>query len=176
MSLLLLIDGYNVLAPSAPPRSPDPMWLHRERAQLLERLATHLPGSVRQRTQVVFDAANPPRDRPDRFVYQDIDVQFAVNYPEADDLLEEIIRGHSSPKQLAVVSSDHRVQTAASRRSAEAFDSQSWLDSLLDGNLRLSPRANVIDRDAGEGRGDHGDDGLKLKAEDVNDWMDEFGF
>ena len=148
MSLLLLIDGYNVLAPAAPPRVSDPMWLHRERMQLIERLATHLPEAVRTRTHLVFDAANPPPDRPDRFSHQGIQVQFAIAYPEADDLLEETIRGHSSPKQLTVISSDHRVQAAATRRGAVAFDSQDWFDDLLDGKLRLSPRAKV----AGRGR------------------------
>ena len=98
MSLLLLIDGYNVVAPVAPPsRNVDPMWLERERRQLIHRLVKHLGAEVRRRTCVVFDAANPPPNRLSRFQMEGIDVRFAVGYPEADDLLEELIAAHSAP-------------------------------------------------------------------------------
>ena len=174
MSLLLLIDGYNVLSPAAAPTRHDPMWLHRERMQLISRLTKHLPVEVTGRTCVVFDAANPPPDRPDRFEVDGIKIRFAVDHPEADDLLEEIIRGHSSPKQLAVISSDHRVQTAATRRGAAAYDSQPWLDDLLDGKVRLAKRASG----AGQGRGDERPEDGKPESvdEDVDDWMKKFGF
>ncbi len=144
MSLLLLIDGYNVVAPAAPPsqtlgsRNPDVRWLQRERMQLIGRLVKHLDPDVRSRTCVVFDAANPPPDRPTQFQIEGIDVCFSVDYPEADDLLEEMIAAHSAAKNLAVVSSDRRVQAAAKRRGSLALDSQQWLDDLLDGKVRLA--------------------------------------
>ena len=77
-----------------------------------------LDEKLRRRTCVVFDATDPPRDRPHRFDIDHMSVRFAVDYAEADDLLEEIIAQHSAPKQLAVVSSDRRIQVAASRRGA----------------------------------------------------------
>jgi hypothetical protein len=181
MSLLLLIDGYNVVAPVAPPsrnsysRDPDVRWLHRERMQLIQRLVKHLDQDVRRRTCVVFDAANPPPDRPSEFQIEGIDVRFAVDYPEADDLLEELIASHSAPKTLAVVSSDHRVQAAARRRGSLALDSQGWLDDLLDGNVRLA----VTGRSgAGQGSGQAGDEkpSQKIDDDDVEKWMREFGF
>jgi len=177
VSLLLLIDGYNVIPPVAPPNGQaDPMWLQRERMQLVRRLSQHLQDDVRRRTCVVFDAQQPPRDRPSQFEVDEIEVRFAVNYPEADDLIEEMIAAHSAPKQLAVVSSDHRVQTAARRRGAASFDSQPWLDKLMDGRLQLSPTARKARRVGGEGQGSelsskpHNDDN------DVDQWMREFGF
>ncbi len=173
MSLLLLIDGYNVVAPVAPPgRSVDDNWLHRERMLLIERLSTHLDPFVRQRTCVVFDAANPPKDRPSEFQIADLTIRFAIDYPEADDLLEQLISDHSVPKQLAVVSSDHRVQAAARRRGATCFESQSWLDALLDGNVQLAVKPGG----AGQGSDETNDKPIpKLNQSEVNDWLREFG-
>ena len=142
MSLLLLIDGYNVVSPVAPPsRNPDANWLHRERMLLIDRLTNHLDEDTRKRTCVVFDAANPPPNRPNEFSMNHITVRFAVGYPEADDLIEELIAAHHSPKQLAVVSSDHRIVAASGRRGAKCFDSQPWLDDLLDGKVCLAVRS-----------------------------------
>jgi len=178
MSLLLLIDGYNVVAPVAAPsrnpgRKPDPTWLHRERNQLIHRLAQHLSEDIRCRTCVVFDAANPPPDRPSEFEVEGISVRFAVDHPEADDLLEEIIAADSAPKTLAVVSSDHRVQTAAKRRSCVCFDSQPWLDDLIDGKVGL---AVVPNRRAGEGSQPKSDKPDSVDEGDVQKWMEDFGF
>ena len=178
MSLLLLIDGYNVVSPVAPPSgNPDPRWLQRERMQLLTRLSENLDEATRQRTCVVFDAANPPRDRPDQFDFHGIDVRFAVDYPEADDLLEEMIAAHHAPKTLAVVSSDHRVQTAAKRRGAAHYDSQPWLDDLLDGcvGLGLVIRRPGHGEEGGQGSGDSGKPD-HIDDDDVDSWMKEFGF
>lgn len=180
MSLILLVDGYNVVAPVAPPgRMPDPHWLQRERDQLLRRLVKHLDDSVRNRTCVVFDSANPPSDRPSEFEVAGIQVRFAVDYPEADDLLEEIIAAHSAPKSLAVVSSDHRVQAAAKRRGSQTFEAQNWLDNLLDGRIGL---ATPPTGGAGQGSvsgppGGHGSDKPDaVDNDDVQRWMNDFGF
>ena len=174
MSLLLLIDGYNVVAPvAAPGRVPDPTWLQRERNLLLQRLVQHLSGDVRLRSCVVFDAANPPRDRPSEFVVDGISVRFAVDYPEADDLLEQIIAAHSAPKSLAVVSSDHRVQAAAKRRGCKPFDSQPWLDDLLRGRVNL---AVPSDGGAGQGTEPTSDKPETIDDDDVQQWMDDFGY
>jgi predicted RNA-binding protein with PIN domain len=175
-SLLLLIDGYNVVAPAVPPaRRGDASWLHHERMRLIDRLVKHLDDHVRRRTVVVFDAANPPPDRPSRFTMSGVDVQFAVGYAEADDLVEELIAAHSAPKRLAVVSSDGRIQTAASRRGCATFASDVWLDDLLDGKPRL---AIEYSRGAGQGsQREPGDEKPKtVSNEDLEQWMQDFGF
>ena len=177
MSILLLIDGYNVVSPVAPPRqprrSPDPNWLHRERMLLINRLIENLDEATRKRTSVVFDASNPPRDRPSEFQIDFIHIRFAIDYPEADDLIEEIIQDHHSPKQLMVVSSDHRLQTAAKRRGAKFHDSAEWLDALMDGNVHLA-----IDPQKRAGQGSVKSDKPvdELTDQKVEDWMREFGF
>ncbi|MEM1067403.1 MAG: NYN domain-containing protein [Planctomycetota bacterium] len=184
MSLLLLIDGYNVIPPVAPPgRGADPNWLQRERMQFIQRLCHHLQESLRRRTCIVFDAADPPRDRPSRFSVDELRVVFAVGYAEADDLLEEIIADHSAPKQLAVVSSDRRVQAAANRRGATAYDSQDWLDQLLDGRVQVAPSQQAKVRREGKGSGQDSDAKPDIDREDpksgfgdTEQWLRDFGF
>ena len=175
-SLLLLIDGYNVVAPSVPPaRRGDTNWLHHERMRLIDRLVTQLDEHLRERTMVVFDAANPPPDRPSRFTVSGIEVQFAVGYAEADDLIEELIAAHSAPKRLAVVSSDGRIQTAANRRGCATFASDVWLDDLLAGKPRLA-----IEYRHGAGQGSQRESGDEkpntVSDEDLEQWMQDFGF
>jgi len=43
----------------------------------------------------------------------------------------ELIQKHSQPRQLTVVSNDHLIQTAATRRDATAIDADVWFDSLV---------------------------------------------
>lgn len=191
MSLLLLIDGYNIAQPIAPSRRPDPRWLQQNRNVLLRDLSTFLSEPIRKSTCVVFDAANPPRDRPDRFTHQEIDVRFSVGYPTADDLIEEIIRAHHTPKRLMVVSSDHRVQIAARRRNARHFDSQPWIDDLTDGKIHLAVaipgESSVVEEPGRAGQGgrkkrDRSDNPAPAEkpriqdSKEVADWMREFGF
>lgn len=170
-ALWLLIDGYNVVKPSAAPRRDPIGWLHRERRMLLDRLTWHLPERVRQRTCVVFDAKDPPPGVSDRFEHEFIRVRFAVEYPEADDLLEKIIARHSAAKQLTVVSSDNRVKTAASRRGATAWLSDEWLDRLMDGKLELAVDRSKWMPDQGISNSDP-----TATSSDVDQWLDEFGF
>lgn len=188
--MLILIDGYNVIAPVAPPgKNPASDWLHRERMRLIDRLATQLDPQLASQTCVVFDASTRSRtalgiDATSDSTYRlrQIEVRFAVNHDEADDLIEELIALHSSPKRLTVVSSDHRLQAAARRCGATAFDSQPWLDALLDGNLRLAISWPPAKRDGAGPGGDHGltGDAEKSDALDVDDttvqqWMRAFG-
>ncbi len=174
--MLLLVDGYNVVSPAAAPARGADDWLHRERTRLLDRLASQLDRSVRARCCVVFDAANPPPGRPNRFTHQSIDVRFAVGYPEADDLIEEIIAIQSAPKRLAVISSDHRIQAAAARRSAMAFDAEPWLDDLIDGRVRLAHKVVRTGQDDGAGQGSVDDDKPEgVSPDDARKWLEDFG-
>ncbi len=176
MSLLLLIDGYNLIAPvAAPARRPTSDWLDRERKQLIERLVKHLPTRIRIRCCVVFDAANPPLGAVDRYEIEGIRIRFAVGYPEADDLLEELILAHTAPKQLAVVSTDQRIQTAARSRGATALDSQPWLDELLDDRIGLAPKKRGKPDNRSVGRVAEKPTQV-VDPEALSDWMREFGF
>lgn len=169
--MLILIDGYNVIAPIAPPgRGATDRWLQDERQRLIDRLSAALPPAMARRTTVVFDAAAAPPGLESRFIRHGIEVEFAVGYAEADDRLEELIAAHSSPKRLTVVSSDHRVQTAARRRGALAIDSDHWLDRLADGHVLLA-----ISLDSAVNQAQVLEQEKPALPGDAGDWLMEFG-
>ena len=68
---------------------------------------------------MVFDAQTPRRACRARCIHRGLTVRFAVRYEEADRLIEELIRADSAPRRLVVVSSDHRLQRAARRRTGQ---------------------------------------------------------
>jgi len=129
--MLILIDGYNLMHVFGIRDEHQRAALSRARKSLLNRLAKALPAEHLPQTTVVFDAKNPPPGAPPEMVYRGITVLFAVAHDEADDLIEELIGKHSTPKKLVVVSSDRRIQIAATRRKAIAQESEAWYDSLF---------------------------------------------
>ncbi|MEM9827531.1 MAG: NYN domain-containing protein, partial [Planctomycetota bacterium] len=142
----LIVDGYNVIAPVAPPQNrQDPRWLDIQRRRLLDQLADHLPSEVCRRTCVVFDAKNPPPGVDDRMVHRDIHVRFARDFDEADDMIQWLVAKHSVPKKLMLVSSDHRVAAAGNRRGVQSCDSDVWLDQLTEGKLKLAVDVSHLD-------------------------------
>lgn len=148
--MLLLIDGYNLLHQSdLMGRGRGERWLQRARERLLRQLQRTLDDSLAAQTCVVFDAESPPPDRPHEYVHFGIRVLYAVGYPEADDLIEELIARHDAPQRLTVVSSDHRLQRAARRRRAHAFDADAWYHRLLETGpllgIRWPPDAPQLD-------------------------------
>ncbi|QGJ69639.1 Hypothetical protein PBC10988_13210 [Planctomycetales bacterium 10988] len=123
----LLIDGYNLIhAAGLLGRGLGPGGLERARRSLLNQIANTLSQAERPRTAIVFDANDGPSDQPSRSRFREMWIYFAVQVPDADTLIEELIRANSAPKRLSVVSSDHRIQTAAKRRKSQFFDSEIW--------------------------------------------------
>jgi hypothetical protein len=137
--MLLLIDAYNLLHHSdALGRARGEGWLERARGRLLRRLSQQLGADLAAETCLVFDAAGAPPGADPELRVDGLWVRFAVDHDEADDLLEEMIAAHSAPKRLMVVSSDHRVQRAASRRGARAMDADLWYAALIEGKPQLA--------------------------------------
>lgn len=127
----LLIDGYNLLhAAGLSQARYAPGDLRRQRHRLLVRLARELTTEERVRCTVVFDAIEAPSGLDRSMRHAELLVRFAEPGHDADSLIEELIESHSSPTQLLVVSSDHRIQKAANRRRAEAVDSEVLLQRL----------------------------------------------
>src|SRR5262249_28988052 len=109
-----LIDGYNLLhATGHLAGKVGPHGLERARQTLLERLAAFAKGAGEG--TVLFDARKAPRSAEREQVYQGVHVRYALDR-EADDLIEELIRGDSAPRSLTVVSDDRRLREAARRR------------------------------------------------------------
>jgi predicted RNA-binding protein with PIN domain len=130
--MALLIDGYNLLHVTGIfGRGGSGTALHRSREALLNFLAAAIDDRERAQTTIVFDAAGAPPGLPRTVIHQDMTVHFARGYPDADEMIEELIEGHRQPQSLVVVSGDHRVQRAARRRKATLIDSDRWFGELL---------------------------------------------
>lgn len=131
----VLIDGYNLMHVTRfKPVGNSEGELRRCREGLLSMLAKCLPSSRYRRITVVFDSSNAPGHLPDQMSWRHIEVLFAREQNSADDQIALMISQHSTPKQLVVVSSDHRVQIAANRRRAIWVDSDPWIEAILDQN------------------------------------------
>lgn len=167
--ITLLIDGYNLLnacGVEATPGPPQTSELERARRGLLDFLAETLTAEEVAETLIVFDVHGPRWRGSVEERYRGLTVRFAVQYPDADTLLEQLIAQHTAPKQLTVVSSDHRVQRAARRRRAKFVDSEDWYAKLCR-RLRNAPQS------AREALRDTDD---RLDRADVEDWLRKFGF
>ncbi len=128
----LLIDGYNLLhATGIFGRGQAPGSLERSRTALLNVLAASIPPDELDQATIVFDANQAPPGLPRRVDHGGLTVCYASEYEDADAMIEELIARHHAPRQLLVVSSDHRVQRAARRRRAEAIDSDVWYTELI---------------------------------------------
>lgn len=125
----LVIDGYNLLhAAGLARRSYGPGDLERARLELLRLIAGQMSEEQRRRTTFVFDAKAPPPDSTGQGIHAEMLILYALEDEEADDLIERIILAHSAPRQLVVVSSDHRLHKSARRRKSMPLDSDAFLD------------------------------------------------
>lgn len=153
----LLIDGYNLMhatgiASAAKGRTP----LERERLGLLDFLAVAIDWATEVTATIVFDSAAAPPGLPDQVTYRGLDVRFARAYRDADEMLEELVRSHDSPRRLTVVSSDHRVQRAAKRRRARAIDADVWYEQVRAAHHKQQTTDQQPDRPSPDSHADAG--------------------
>jgi hypothetical protein len=77
-----------------------------------------------------------------------------------------LIKEHTSPQKLTVVSSDHQIQRAAKARGATSIDSEIWIDSLNSPKQRSDvdarPDESGLEKPDGQ--------------IDTKKWLDEFGY
>lgn len=162
MSAAYLIDGYNLLhVVGLAFGRLGPHGLEKARQQLLALVhAGHAtrPGAV----TIVFDAAGAPASAPAEEEFRGLHVRYAVGYDQADDLIEELIRRASSPRELHVVSNDHRIQGAAQRRKCPALSCQAYLERLI-GNRSRPASAQAPEKSAAPSQ------------EETERWLAEFG-
>ena len=160
----LLIDGYNLLNVTGifGSNPGGPRSFERARYALLDFLADRLTPAECVTTTVVFDAQEAPPGLPHTLVHRGIVVRYAPRSEEADDLIEALILEQTSPRQLTVVSSDHRLQRAARRRRARAVDSDVWFREFT----RTRPAAATADLDSKPA--------TPLSEGEVNAWVEQF--
>ena len=163
--MALLIDGYNLLHVTGIfGKGRGPGGLQRSRYALLRFLAASIEPSELPRTTVVFDATDAPPGLPRVVTHEGITVRYATGYPDADALIEELIAADHSPRQLLVVSSDHRIQRAARRRRAKITDSDAWYAEIR----RRSQQVDGAVLLPGKPTGD-------LSDAEVAYWLEQFG-
>lgn len=98
---------------------------------MIDSLSSLASDEVKAGITIVFDAIRLPLEETETVSQKGgMTVMFAVDHEDADSLIEELILKNSSPKQLTVVSSDHRLHKAALRRKATPIDSDVWFDRL----------------------------------------------
>jgi predicted RNA-binding protein with PIN domain len=128
--MLYLIDGYNLLHALAPlPKKSGPGGLHHARLRLLDLLRSAF-GDEASHVTVVFDARKSPPGATEVQDYHGIEVRYAIHEQQADDLIEMLIRSAAKPRQLTIVSDDHRIQQAARRRKCVVLSCVAFYDWL----------------------------------------------
>ena len=128
----IIIDAYNLIFQCGlqPKNLDSPLALHRTRQRLLGELALRIDERSRKEVLLIFDAKNPRGHSTPDLNGLGFQVAYARDYEDADTMVIELLRQHSQPRQLLVVSSDHQIQTAATRRDATAIDADVWFDRL----------------------------------------------
>lgn len=100
------------------------------RNRLIQQLAGRLTEEASFRTTVVFDAFAASDNSSRHQVQHGLKVTYAPAGTDADSEIERHIADHNAPRQLLVVSSDHRLHQAARRRKAKSIDSDLFWNSL----------------------------------------------
>ena len=123
----LIIDGYNLMHAAGFARLRyGPGDLERQRNRFLKSLSTELISTERKLTKVIFDAFESSGNDQRVFILDEMTIEFARSGEDADSLIEYLIQEHSAPKQILVISSDHRLQKAARKRKAAFIDSDKY--------------------------------------------------
>src|SRR5262245_10599644 len=168
---ILLIDGYNLLhAAAMVQRDYRPGDLLRCRTRLLKLLLGKLSAAEIQATTVVFDARDPPPDRPAQIVVSGIRVLFANPGGDADVLIQNWLSHHPSPRQVTLVSSDRALQRAARNSGAKFVGSEEFIGTLeRRKGSRTGPRRRLSESDDNSSRE------RRSSAGQVAYWLKVFG-
>ena len=127
----LIIDGYNLMHAVGLARQQYGQGdLERSRNAFINFLSLAISEKQSARTIVVFDAFDAPDNLSRKYQQSGMTILFAPSGCDADSVIEEMIENHSAPKQVLVVSSDHRIQRAARKRRAKSIDSDLFLIKL----------------------------------------------
>lgn len=185
----VLIDGYNLIfAWGWMPTTQHARTTIDARARMIKKLKPLIPAEFRSRFQFVFDvkSASSAKYLQSGRESSGFEFLFATDYPDADTLIERLIKTEPSPENLIVVSSDHRIKAASKRRRVAWLNSQGFLDALpalvsqmqCDRDLNETARAaDSRSKDASKARGDkiEADSSAAEKALKEIDWFAEFG-
>ncbi|QEG24757.1 NYN domain-containing protein [Mariniblastus fucicola] len=141
----IIIDAYNLIFQCGlqPKNLNSPLALHRTRQRLIHELALRIDENQRREVKLVFDAKNPRGPSTPDLDGKGFKIAFSRDYEDADTMVIELLQKHSQPRQLTIVSNDHRIQTAATRRNATAIDADVWFDRLGESTNRPALPRNL---------------------------------
>jgi predicted RNA-binding protein with PIN domain len=169
-----LIDGYNLLhAIGLLCGKVGPHGLEKARLSLLGRLCGNLGDNANDVT-VVFDASRAPPGAAAEEDYQGIHVRYALN-SDADEVIETLIQREATPRQLTIVSDDHRIQQAGRRRRCPVRGCLDFLEEVEQKRPRPAvPKAAAKPEDISSEETQHW---LRAFADLANDpkWREELG-
>ena len=156
-----LIDGYNLAHATGDllGRTERPHGLEKARLALLGRLIA-LHGDDIGCVTIVFDALNAPPGAESQQDYKGVHVLYS-RHEEADDLIETLILKESSPRQLTIVSDDHRLKDAARRGKCTSVGCLDYLEQAG----RPAPTRPIADGSAKP---------QAVSAEETQRWLAEF--
>lgn len=159
----LIIDGYNLMHAAGMARRTYAQGdMQKCRNELERHVASLLSAEALRRTTIVYDAFNSPGNDQRVHHRQGLKVVFAPQGQDADGEIERLLSAHSAPRQVIVVSSDHRLHKAARRRRARCVDSADFLHDL-EQEPRPTPRRRAA------GRPD-----IQESAEELRRWEQTF--
>jgi predicted RNA-binding protein with PIN domain len=167
---ILLIDGYNLLhAAGMAQRHYRPGDLLRCRTRLLRHLLDRLTAAEIRHATVVFDARDPPPDRPAQIVVSGLKVLFANPGGDADALIMNWLAHHATPHRVTLVSSDRALQRAARSAHSKFVSCQDFLNEL---ERRRTPRRAGRSRPAAQ---DDAKPSSHLSPAQTAYWLQIFG-
>ena len=91
-----------------------------------------------------------------------------IGEESADDLIEKLIASDVGPRHLVVVSSDHRLKTAARRKGAHALGCPEFL-GFLDQRRHARVDAKLEEPAPQQNAQQH-----QLTEEEIHEWLQEF--
>ncbi len=163
--MFLIVDAYNALAYSHFLPDAHAMASGTALARLID--VTGVYGGV---AVVVCDGKPKPDDDADAALGRSR-VVFSGPGRDADEVIEGLVRKHSAPRRVMVVSNDRQVQKAARRRRAGVMESEKFMKAL--GKAIEGMDASGKKRDLAR-RNEVG--GGRASDTEVKMWMEAFGY
>ena len=158
--MAIIIDGYNVLHAS---RWLASAWKGVDRGEfcrLLGKLARHSGAKI----TVVFDAVASEPDLG-RAQAADVEVIYSGHGRTADEVIIQMIKASSGPRELTVVSSDREIKAAARRRGCKVSSAGEFIKASTRQLARARSKQNREPTQKQKG----------LTRSETDEWLSEFG-
>ena len=158
--MAIIIDGYNVLHAS---RWLGSSWKGVDRGEFCQLLG-RLAGYSGEKITVVFDAVAAGPDL-DASRAGNVEVIYSGHDRTADDVIIQMIKASSGPRDLTVVSSDREIKDAARRRGCKVRSAGEFIKASSHLLARAQTEQNREPSEKEKG----------LTRSETDQWLSEFG-